>query len=550
MTTAERPKAYSYIRWSTPEQSKGNSLERQTKKARAWAQARGYELDNELTAKLVDRGISAYRGRNATDGALGTFLAAVREGIVPRGSFLIVESLDRISRDTIHKAARTLQDIVEEGVSILDLEDGERVYNEETFEREPFAFLIMAIRFMRGNMESRLKSERVGGAYEDKRKAAAQGTESKPFTRMLPAWLQYNEEKRTCEAIPERADVIRTIFKLSDEGLGQHKIARYLNERNEPTWGGHGNQHKAECWHRSYVRKLLTNSAVVGTFTPHQKQADTNGKRGKRVRKPLDPIEGYFPSVVDPELFERVSSRVRAPAARGRNASAEPASIFAGLLRCVHCGGFVTRVSKGEFVYLVCSRANRRGTKACRYLAVRYEDVESAFRQNAATILKEAPRGKNAADIEAEIARLDTQFDIVADEARDIADELLVHKSSTLRQKLKDKEAEIESMRERLRTLREKRLTLASRYVLHRLRGLRDALKSKPFNVVTVNKALKEAVSKIVIDPEDGSFDIYWHHAPEKPTEDVRFVSRHTALAKDKTGLTPRRKDKHAEHVA
>jgi hypothetical protein len=32
-------------------------------------------------------------------GALGAFLEAVRDGIVPKGSWLLVESLDRISRE-------------------------------------------------------------------------------------------------------------------------------------------------------------------------------------------------------------------------------------------------------------------------------------------------------------------------------------------------------------------------------------------------------------------------------------------------------------------
>jgi hypothetical protein len=40
------------------------------------------------------------------------------------------------------------------------------------------------------------------------------------------------------------------------------------------------------------------------------------------------------------------------------------------------------------------------------------------------------------------------------------------------------------------------------------------------------NRTLKEAVSKIVLDPEAGRFAIHWHHCAEA-TDDVRFVSRH-----------------------
>jgi hypothetical protein len=38
-----RPKAYSYVRFSTPEQAKGDSLRRQTDRARAWAVANDLE---------------------------------------------------------------------------------------------------------------------------------------------------------------------------------------------------------------------------------------------------------------------------------------------------------------------------------------------------------------------------------------------------------------------------------------------------------------------------------------------------------------------------
>ncbi len=378
---------------------------------------------------------------------------------------------------------------------------------------------------IRANEESELKSDRVGKAYANKRKRAAEGTENgKPFTTMLPAWLRFNEQTRKHEADPERAAVIQSIFKMADEGLGQHRIAQRLNEQRVPTWGGRGNQRRAECWHRSYVRKLLTNSAVVGTFTPHQKDKDT-----KKRRRPCDPIVNYFPAVVEGELFERVASRARAPAARGRNASTEPASIFAGVLRCAHCGGLVTRVSKGAYVYLVCSKANRKGTGACRYLAVAYKDVESALRANAKVIIRDAPRGRETAELDEEIAKLDADADAIEAQAYRLADELIQDNSgAAVRARLRAKEAEWKAARERLRDLRTRRDAVARPYVQRRLDALRNALRRKPLNVVEANKALKEAVSKIVLDAEAGRIAIHWHHAAERPTEGVPFFSKHT----------------------
>ena len=45
---SEVPKAYSYMRFSTAKQSKGDSLNRQTMMAREWAERHDIPLDTEL----------------------------------------------------------------------------------------------------------------------------------------------------------------------------------------------------------------------------------------------------------------------------------------------------------------------------------------------------------------------------------------------------------------------------------------------------------------------------------------------------------------------
>ena len=517
-----RPRAYSYTRFSTPEQGQGDSLRRQTVAAREYAAKHELDLDEELT--FHDPGMSAYRGRNAEAGALGTFLEAVRDGSIPQGSYLLVESLDRVSRQTVRLAVRTMEDIVAAGVKLVDLSDGGRLYSVESLDNDQMAYLMMAIRFMRAHEESAVKSRRLLAVYEHKRATAKRKNAREPFTRMLPAWLRWDEDKRTHAVIPDRAEVLRSIFEKADQGWGQHRIAQWMSQQGTQTWGGLGKRRKAEHWHRSYVQKLLTNRAVIGAFTPHQRVTEANGKR---KRKPLEPIEGYFPAVIDREVFERVSTSVRAIAARGRNAAAAPASIFAGVLRCARCGGVATRVSKGQHVYLVCSKANRKGKGVCKYEAVRYKDVEQALRRNAKAIIRDAPRGPKTAEIESEIANLDIVVSIIGDEAREIADELIQEKSSILRARLRDKEVELEAARERLRALAIQRDTLARPSVQRRLTALLGALRHKPFNVAHVNKALKEVVSKIVLDPVAGQLVIHWHHASE-PSEGVPFFSRHS----------------------
>jgi DNA invertase Pin-like site-specific DNA recombinase len=524
MTTGERPKAFSYVRFSTPEQAKGRSYERQIELAQAYA--RDHDLDlAETTYK--DLGVSALRLKNAQTGALRAFLKAVENGEIPSGSFLLVESLDRITRSSILEAQALFSLIINGGITIVTLLD-RKAYSRESITANPTDLIISIVIMMRGNEESTTKARRVADAYERKRKEAAAGTATVPFNTP-PAWLTWDAAKRAYVVTPERATVLRSIFKKAGTGWGQHRITQWLNERETPTWG------KAERWRRSYVRAVLTNSAVVGTFTPHQKLPDANGKRS---RKPLDPIEGYFPAVVDRELFERVAHRLRATGARGRNATTAPVSIFAGVIKCAHCGGAVTRVVKeGKYAYLVCSKASSLGE--CKYQAVRYEDVEKAFLRNARVIIRDAPRGPETEELEGEIANLDNVVSVIADEARDLADELIQEKSAVVRARLREKEAELEAARERLRALRAQKETLARPYVSRRLGALKDALRRKPLSVPEVNTALKEAVSKVVLDPEEGRLAIYWHHASE-PTEDVPFASRHSKVFEDDAGSRKR----------
>lgn len=515
----DRPKAYSYVRFSTPEQAKGRSYERQIERAQAYAKAHGLEL---AEASFDDLGVSAFHGKNAETGALQRFLRAVQDGDIPGGSYLLVESLDRITRNAILDAQALFIQIISAGITLVTLMDG-RSYTRESINASPIELIHSLLIMMRAHEESATKSRRLADAYERKRKDAADGKRTKVFTRMLPGWLQYDEKKHVLVAVPERAEVVRSIFTKAEEGWGQHRIAQWLNERHTPTWGGHGKQRKAEHWHRSYVKKLLANPAVVGTFTPHQRTTDA---RGRRVRKPLEPIEGYFPAVIDRETFERVANRAQAVAPRGRNTTTEPASIFAGVVRCAYCGSVMTRVSKGDYVYIVCSRAHRKAG-GCKYQAVTYRDVENAFRRNARAIIRNAPRGMETEELDAKIANLDEVVSIIADEARTLADELIREKSAVLRTRLREKESELETAKEDLRELRTRRDALTAPFVQRRLRTLQDALKHKPFNVSTVNRALKEAVSKIVLNPETGRLAIHWHHAPE-PTDGVPFVSKHS----------------------
>jgi len=316
IANVSRPRAYSYLRFSTPEQEQGDSQRRQTALARAYADQHGLDLDTGLT--FQDLGVSAYHGANAGAGRLGDFLEAVRTGVIAPGSWLLVESLDRVSRMVPRKAARVLEDIVDAGVTVVTLGDGRR-YTAEVLNDDAITYLVAILTFVRANEESKTKALRVGAAWENKKRTAAPG-DDRPYTRRTPGWLRWFDDEKAFLLIPERAAVVRRVFEETARGRGQHAIAEALNLEGVAPFSG-----KAHGWHRSYVKKLLDNPAVIGTLVPHstthegagkatgkrrvpwagaRRSSDTSPQRsrrrcGRRSRRPVAVVQGSLPSAAD-----------------------------------------------------------------------------------------------------------------------------------------------------------------------------------------------------------------------------------------------------------
>ena len=208
---AKKPCAYSYVRMSTERQLLGDSLRRQRDMSRQYAASQGWELLEEN--QLQDVGISAFSGANASGGALSRFLKAIRERKVPTGSFLIVESFDRLTRQEALKSFGLFSEIINAGVNIVTLVD-RKTYSAATTDFTDLMFSIMAM--SRAHEESRLKSERLVAAWQHKRKNA----DNRKLTARCPSWLRLSADKKKFEVIKDRANVVVRMFKESAAGIG------------------------------------------------------------------------------------------------------------------------------------------------------------------------------------------------------------------------------------------------------------------------------------------------------------------------------------------
>jgi DNA invertase Pin-like site-specific DNA recombinase len=509
--TTARPKAYSYLRFSTPEQSKGDSQRRQTQLAEAYASRHGLGLDNRLTFK--DLGVSAYQGRNLETGQLGAFLAAVNTGLVERGSYLLVESLDRISRRTARKAVRVMENLCEAGITVVTLSDNQ-VYTEERLDDDPMSFLMAFVIHMRGAEESKMKASRLSAAWVGKRGRIEAGEK---LTAKVPGWLWLDKATGKIKVHRERAAIVRRIFKDTLRGIGKHAIARSLNEEKVPVFG------RGERWHRSYIDKILKSSTVVGTLTPH---TFTYTKAGKKQRKPLAAIPDYYPAVIDADDFARVESlQQTATPLRGKHAaSGVVRNLFGGLGRCPLCAGSLVRVNKGEppkgGTYLVCSKA-REGA-GCKYRVQRYGPLETAFLREATALLNTVPSGKSAdaVKIDREIDNLETILLELPEWIENVVTAIARGQqrgtsSVALEERLVELESQDAPMRQRLANLRRQQTETSGALVAKKCEELEEALSQPEIDRAVVNALLRQLFSGIVVDATDGQMTFHWKHGGE-----------------------------------
>ncbi|MET3693490.1 recombinase family protein [Methylobacterium goesingense] len=155
------------MRMSTDRQLRGDSLRRQCEISTRYAAENG--LDLEVGFRFEDIGISAFKGANADTGALGAFLRCVNGGEIKPGSYLLVESLDRISRQGIMDSLPLFMRISQSGINIVTLAD-RFVY--ETGKVELFQLMMSMLILSRAHEESKTKSFRVSQSWASRRSNA------------------------------------------------------------------------------------------------------------------------------------------------------------------------------------------------------------------------------------------------------------------------------------------------------------------------------------------------------------------------------------------
>lgn len=474
--------AYSYLRFSSKPQEGGDSIRRQTDLRDRWlARNPGVRLvpDGEYSAL----GVSAFRGKHRTDdrAALKLLLSNVESGKIRRGSFLIVESLDRLTREELGDAFELVLGLVNRGIRIVQLSPVESILQKPV---NMTALMLAVVELSRANSESQVKSDRIGAAWSRKRTACRDSGEV--LTRRAKVWLDIRGGKFVFKD-GARA-LIRRMFKMATAGHGCRTIARTLNEECGPNWAG-------RPWISMYVRSILRGREVRGELHT----------RLRRQPRESEVIVGYYPVAVTEAEWLAAQNALKARTRRGGRPPkmGEHVNIFSGLLYEAKSGDRLHIFSNRGMKILKRAGWHQRGERGHAFPLVPFERaiLSRLAEIDPAEILDRPDGPDEVAEVSAQLVRLDAQIKALTDATDDtgeaVGDEYGEPESiPELVAKIKARHADRKKLADRLESLK---LAAASPLsgAWGECKGLIDAL-DRAKDVREMRTRLRQAIARTV----------------------------------------------------
>ncbi len=348
-----------YTRYSTDRQRE-TSLADQARVCQARADALGLSI----FSTYGDDGISGSTPvARRPEGA-----RLVADALAGRFAVLLVEGLDRLSRDMVEQE-RIVRRLEHRGIRILGVADG---YDSEGSGRKIH-------RTMRGLINEiylddlRHKTHR-GLAGQLARGGHAGGV---PFGyRSVVAG-----DVHVLEVEPAQAAIVREIFEHYADGWSCQRIAADLNARGIKT--GRGGTWSVSALYGSPAKGsgVLNNELYIGRMVWNRSQWVKDPDTGKRTRLDRPREEWLIEAHEELRVVEQgLWDAVRARFGRGARESGStgkgkrPTTLFGGLLRCGKCGGAVIATSGRHYG---CAQRKDRGPAVCSGVTARRVAVDS-----------------------------------------------------------------------------------------------------------------------------------------------------------------------------
>ncbi|MFQ2622969.1 recombinase family protein [Aeromonas caviae] len=349
---------YSYIRWSSDRQELGTTLQRQITGAKEFAIQQGLEL-----VEVIDAGVSAFKGKNTTDGKLGDFIAAVEAKAIPSDSWLYVENLDRLTRQEVTTAQELFLKLLRLGLTVVTGMD-KRVYTIESVNRNPTDLMLSILLFSRANEESKTKQARTIGNVETliERHKKGEPVNIKSAGKH-PFWVDDSgSQYEVIKPHPKYWQIAREALDMFLEGHGIYKVKRYLDDQ-------YPNELNGKEWDYQVIKRMRESRALIG-------------ERKLNVQKRTYILENYYPALCksESEFLRLQELRVQNGHKSKKDPNKDNIKLMSGLsiLRCARCKGTMHGyLNKGKPRYICVNGKHKQ--KGCSAWSVTAPLVEQCI---------------------------------------------------------------------------------------------------------------------------------------------------------------------------
>ena len=341
----------------TESNSIGNQKKMLTQKAK--------ELGLTNTKYYVDDG---YTGTNFNRPAFQELLDDIEMGYI---SVVIVKDLSRLGRDYVSVGHYTDNYFPEHNVRFIAVND---MVDSDEGENE-----IAPFKNVMNEMYARDISRKVRSAHR------IRGNMGEPLSQPPYGYMKSPENKKKWIIDPEAAEVVRDIYRMCLEGMGNEAIAGELQRREilipMAYWqskglkrGGKNTQPNPYKWCKTTVQKILAQQEYCGDVI-NFKTYSKNFKNKTRIDNPVENwkiFKDVHEPIIDRDTWETVqkhTARTRRRAPKKENARKH---IFSGLIRCADCGSnmsYHTNTVNKDIHYFSCSNyvKDTRGTCQARH---------------------------------------------------------------------------------------------------------------------------------------------------------------------------------------